>query len=86
MIYMCMYVYIGNKNCRIFVLGGDALEDANGGQSLAQSGKVVVSSQVWEVCSRDKFFANVLEGGKFVEVVQVSMCLHSFVHFHKKLL
>ena len=74
---MYVYIHTGNKNCRIFVLGGDALLDANVGQSLARSGTVVVSSTVWEACSRDKFFANLLENGKFVEVVQVSMWMHS---------
>lgn len=69
---MCICIYIGNKNCRIFVLGGDALEDANVGQSLTQSGTVVVSSAVWEACSRDKFFANVVGDSKFVEVIQVN--------------
>lgn len=65
-------MYIGNKNCRIFVLGGDALEEANIGQSMTQSGTVVVSSAVWESCSRDKFFANVLGDSNFVEVIQVN--------------
>ena len=57
------------------------MEDANVGQSLAQSGTVVVSSQVWKACSRDRFFANIMEeDDKFVEVVQVSVCMDSFVH------
>ena len=68
---------MGNKNCRIIVLGGDAVLDANVGQSLMQSGTVVVSTDVWEACSRDRFFANILENNKFVEVVQVRVCIHS---------
>ena len=71
------YMYancVGNKSSRIFVLGGDALEDANAGQSLTGSGTVVVSSAAWEACSRDKFFANFIGDGKFVEVIQVSAC------------
>lgn len=71
--YVIYFVHnsVGNKNCRIFVLGGDALEDANVGQSVTQSGTVVVSTAVWEACSRDKFFGNTLGDGKFIEVVQV---------------
>ena len=55
--------------------------DANVGQSLTQSGMVVVSTDVWKVCSRDRFFANILENDKFVEVVQVSMCMHLLYTF-----
>jgi len=54
------------------VLGGDALEEANVGQSLTQSGTVVVSSAVWEACSKDKFFGNFVGDNKFVEVIHVS--------------
>ena len=65
-----------NKNCCTFVLGGDALLNGNVDQSLMQSGTVVVSTDVWKICSRDRFFANILENTKFVEVVQVSVCIH----------
>ena len=54
------------------MLGGDALEDANIGQSLTQSGTVVVSFAAWEACSRDKFYGSFLGENKFVEVIQVS--------------
>ena len=82
-VYICKASYVrysGNKNCRTFVLGGDALDDARTGQSLTQSGKVMVSSAVWNVCSRNKFFPNVTHDGKFVEIIQVSTCVHTGIH------
>ena len=70
--YVQYLYYIGNKDCCTFVLGGVALEDARVGQSLTQSGTVVVSSAVWNVCNREKFFANVISESRFVEVLPVS--------------
>ena len=75
--YSTYTVLLGNKDCRMFVLGGDALDDARTGQSLIQSGTVVVSAAVWNVCSRDKFFANTIDNSKFVEIIQVSTCVHT---------
>ena len=62
------------------MLGGDALDDVTVGQSLTESGSVVVSSAVWDVCSREKFFANVIGDTKFKEVIQVSTCSLCYVY------
>jgi len=67
----------GNEYCRIFALGGQTVEDANIGQSLASSGSVVVSSDVWTLCSHDKFFGNKIGKTSFMEVVIVSDLLSS---------
>ena len=80
--YSTYTVLLGNKDCRMFVLGGDALDDARTGQSLTQSGMVVVSPAVWKVCSRDKFFPNAVGNSKFVEIIQVSTCVHTGMYIH----
>ena len=64
--------HTGNEKRRIFALGGQTVEDANIGQSLAHSGSVVVSPDVWRLCSHDKFFGNKIGKTNFMEVVHVS--------------
>jgi len=62
----------------MFTLGGQAMEDANIGQSLAHSGGVVVSPDSWNMCSHDKFFGSKIGKTNFMEVVHVSSCLLEF--------
>ena len=56
----------------MLVLGGDALDDVQNGQSLTWSSTVVVFPAVWDACSKDKFLSNVVHNSKFVEIILVS--------------
>ena len=65
----------------MFIKGGDVLEDTNVAQSLVRTGTTVVSSEEWEACNRDRFYVNILEDGKFVEIVHVNMCMFKHIQY-----
>ena len=74
-----MYACTGNENFSTFVLGGKGLEDVRDGQLLAQSGKIVISTDVWKSSNNYGLCIGSIDNN-FVEIMNVSMCIHSLVH------